>query len=39
MPIKSYRDLKVWQMAIDIVGEIYRVTEKFPRHESFGLVS
>jgi len=39
MTVKSYRDLKVWQMAIDIVGEIYRLTENFPKQEGFGLTS
>jgi four helix bundle protein len=39
MTIKSYKDLKVWQVAIDMVVDIYRLTAKFPRNESFGLVS
>jgi len=39
MTIKSYKDLKVWQVAIDMVVDIYRLTGKFPRNESFGLAS
>ncbi len=36
---KSYRDLIVWQKAIAAVTEIYRLTEKFPRQETYGLAS
>jgi four helix bundle protein len=39
MSVKCYRDLKVWQVAVDLVVEIYRLTEKFPKHEAFGLTS
>jgi len=39
MTIKSYKDLKVWQVAIDMVVDIYKLTGKFPRNESFGLAS
>src|SRR5574338_1360983 len=35
----SYRDLDVWQLAIDIVIEIYRVTRVFPAEEKFGLTA
>ena len=38
-PIESYRDLDVWQLAMDIVVEIYRVTKMFPSDERFGLTS
>ncbi len=37
--IKSYRDLIVWQRAIDLAVAIYKVTELFPREEQFGLTS
>ena len=37
--IASYRDLDVWQLAMDIVVEIYRVTRVFPTEEKFGLVA
>jgi four helix bundle protein len=39
MPVKSYRDLKVWQVAVDLVTEVYRLADKIPRNEIFGLVS
>lgn len=35
----SYKDLIVWQKSIRLVTEIYRVTEKFPRAETYGLAS
>ena len=37
--IKSYRDLKVWQMAMDLVAESYRITRLLPKSETYGLVS
>ena len=36
---KSYRDLVVWQKAMDLVAEIYRITAHFPREEVYGLTS
>jgi four helix bundle protein len=35
--ITSYRDLLVWQRAMELVAECYRLTQKFPRSEEFGL--
>lgn len=37
--VKSYRDLKVWQKAIDLSLAIYKLTEKFPQSEIYGLTS
>ena len=37
--IKSFRDLKVWQKAHELVLCIYKITAKFPSEERFGLVS
>ena len=31
--IKSFQDLRVWQLGIEIVKEIYRLTECFPKNE------
>ena len=39
MPIQSYRDLLVWQKAMDLVVVCYRLTEKLPPSENFGLSS
>lgn len=38
-PINSYRDLKVWQDAMSLAEECYRLTRPFPRDEMFGLTS
>jgi four helix bundle protein len=37
--VRTFRDLVVWQKAIDLVTEIYRVTQKLPKEEMFGLIS
>lgn len=37
--IKTFRDLKVWQKAHQLALLIYKITEKFPPEEKFGLVS
>lgn len=39
MDLKSYRDLKVWQKAMDLVVECYQVSNQFPKIERFGLSS
>jgi four helix bundle protein len=36
---ESFRNLKVWQRAMDLVEEIYRVTAAFPPGERFGLTA
>jgi len=38
-PIKSYRDLKVWQQAMDLAAACYAATRSFPREEVFGITS
>ena len=38
-PLKTYRDLQVWQRSVDLVEEIYRVTASFPPDERYGLTS
>jgi len=37
--VQSYKDLIVWQKGINLVSEIYKVTERFPKSEMFGLTS
>ena len=39
MSTKSHRDLVVWQKAMALVTECYRVTNRFPDRERFGLSS
>jgi len=37
--IRSYRDLRVWNEAMELAAECYRVTRSFPREEMFSLTS
>jgi four helix bundle protein len=37
--VVSHKDLVVWNKAMDLVTEIYRLTKEFPKDEMFGLVS
>ena len=39
MPLKSYKDLIVWQKAYQLTLLVYKETEKFPKSEIFGLTS
>jgi len=39
MKIRSYKDLIVWQRSMDLVESIYRITERLPANEQWGLVS
>ncbi len=34
---RSYRDLEVWQRAMELVLELYKATETFPAEERFNL--
>jgi four helix bundle protein len=36
---RHYRDLLVWQKAMDLVKAVYRETEALPKSEMFGLQS
>lgn len=35
----SFRDLAIWQRAMQLTVVIYRLTQRFPREEQFGLTS
>lgn len=37
--MKTYKDLIVWQKSIELVIAIYKLTEKFPKEEIYGLTS
>ena len=39
MTVTSYRDLIAWQKAMDVVTDVYRITESFPTREQFGLTN
>ena len=35
----SYRDLIVWQKAMDLTKQVYQLTKSFPKDEIYGLTS
>ena len=37
--IRSHRDLTVWQKAMDLTVDVYRLTKRFPPDELYALVS
>ncbi|OGF64716.1 MAG: four helix bundle protein [Candidatus Fischerbacteria bacterium RBG_13_37_8] len=37
--MKTYRELIVWQKAMELVTHIYKLSKSFPKEESFGLTS
>ena len=37
--MQDFRNLKVWHKAHALTLDIYRVTQKYPRSESYGLTS
>lgn len=39
MSIQSYRELEVWQVAMDLAQDCYRTTKSYPKDELFGLIS
>jgi four helix bundle protein len=39
MGVQSYRDLRVWNTAVELTLEVYRITELFPQSERFGLTA
>ncbi|MBU4477605.1 MAG: four helix bundle protein [Candidatus Omnitrophica bacterium] len=39
MSVKSYKDLIVWQRAMELTQMVYQVTKKFPKEELYGLTN
>lgn len=37
--VNSYKELVVWQRAMELVVAVYELTEKFPKEEIYGLTS
>jgi four helix bundle protein len=35
----KFEELRVYQKSLDIIDEVYNLTEKFPRKENFVLTS
>lgn len=36
--INSYNELIVWQKSLELVTQIYKITETLPKSESYGLI-
>lgn len=39
MKIQSYRDLLVWQKAMDLIVKCYKFVSNLPNNETYGLIS
>ena len=39
MKINSYRDLTVWQLAMQLTEDVYRITSTFPNKEIYALTN
>ena len=37
--MRNYQNLNAWKVSIQLVNEIYKVSQCFPKEEKFGLVS
>ena len=37
--MNNLKELKIWQKAIDLSVEVYKITSHFPSDERFGLIS
>ncbi len=37
--MKNYKELKVWQEAVELAEKIYKITRGFPIEERFSLTS
>ena len=38
-PVRSYEDLRVWRLGVDLAGAVFEATKPFPHDERFGLTS
>ena len=39
MDVRSYQELKVWKLGMELTQGIYSLTREFPQHELYGLTS
>ena len=39
MTIRSYQDLDVWQLAMQVAEDCYKATRTFPSEEAYGMTS
>ena len=36
---RTYKDLEIWQLGMELTVEVYKLTSEFPKSEQFGLTS
>jgi four helix bundle protein len=39
MDCRNFRDLRVWQLGMELTEEVYHLSQQFPKCEVYGLVS
>lgn len=39
MPVQQFEDILAWQKSHELAIKVYKITEHFPKSETFGLVS
>ena len=39
MAVRGFKDLIVWQKSVELIEDVYRLTQKFPKSETYGLSS
>ncbi|WP_076798248.1 four helix bundle protein [Chloroflexus islandicus] len=39
MPIRSYRDRRIWQAGMNLAEQCYYLTQTFPAQERYGMIS
>jgi len=37
--LRTHKDLDIWKLGIELVELIYKICEKYPNEEKFGIVS
>ncbi len=37
--INSYKDLKIWQLGIELTVDIYKLSKDFPQEERYGIIA
>jgi len=37
--VRNHKDLEVWEKSMDLVSNIYKITESFPNKELYGLTN
>lgn len=35
----NYKNLKIWKLGIEMVDDVFKITNEFPKDERFGLIS